>query len=123
MSARDKAISLGLFVVAAMAWFGVAWVLTSVSPVGNTSVQLFGAVLLGTAVTLTACPLVWLGTAGRLSDSSPGSWATAGRRSGLIGLVVSVLVLLRVIDALAFPVLVFLLVTALLVEAAFTIRR
>jgi hypothetical protein len=123
VSASDRTTSLGLFAGAAVAWLGVAWALTSLSPVGSPAAQIIGAMLLGGAVALTACPILWRAAAWRHTESAGGSWSAAGRRAGLIGLVVSVLVLLRAIDALALPVLVFLVVTAVLVEAAFTIRR
>lgn len=123
VTATDRTATLGLFVGAAGVWLLVGWVLTNLSPVGSAPVQLFGALAIGTAIALTACPLLWLAATGRHRHRAQGGWLVAGRRAGLIGLVVSVIVLLRVIDALAPSVLVFLVVTALLVEVAVSIRR
>ncbi|MFV2065010.1 MAG: hypothetical protein ACC726_16085 [Chloroflexota bacterium] len=112
-----------LLVAAILAWLVVAMVMTNLSPVGDAGAQLFGALALGAAVGLTAWPLLWSG--GRRSDGQEWSsgLATAARRAGLVGLVVSILVVLRAVDAVALPVLVFLAITVVLIEVAFTLRR
>jgi hypothetical protein len=118
VSARERSITLALVVAALLAWLVVAAVFVLVSPVGDAGVQLLGAISLGTAVALTAWPLLW-----SMRRSGPGALAAAGRRAGLAGLVVSIVVILRVLDAVSLPVLVFLVVGAILVEVAFSLRR
>lgn len=121
MSASDRSLLLALSVAALLAWLAVAAVLTSVHPEANPLGRSIGALSIGIAVALTACPLLW--SLGRGAQSpSDGAWPTAGRRALLIGLVVSVVVLLRAIDALAMPLLLFLVGTAVLVELAFIVR-
>ncbi|HZW02248.1 MAG TPA: hypothetical protein VFF55_11865 [Candidatus Deferrimicrobium sp.] len=118
MSARDRSITLVLVVAALIAWLGVVIIVLTVAPVGDAGAQLLGAISLGTAVALTAWPLLW-----SMRRGSPGSLVTAGRRAGLAGLVVSILVVLRVLDAVSLPLVLFLVVGAALVEVAFTLRR
>lgn len=118
VSPRDRSITLVLMAAAAMAWIVVALVLTTVSPAGDAGAQLLGALVLGTAVWLTLWPLLWSTTRG-----SPGGLAASGRRSGLAGLVVSILVVLRALDVVVLPVVLFLVIGAVLVEVAFTLRR
>lgn len=105
-------------VAALIAWFGVVIIILTVSPVGDAGAQLLGAISLGAAVALTAWPLLW-----SMRRESPGSLVAAGRRAGLAGLVVSILVVLRVLDAVSLPVVLFLVAGAVLVEVAFTLRR
>jgi|GEM_PF-4499940 len=118
VSARDRTVTLVLVSAAIMAWFVVAFVLTMISPEGDAGAQLFGALALGAAVGLTLWPLLWSAT-----RHSPGAIATAGRRSALVGLVVAILVVLRAIDVVAMPVVIFLIVGAVVVELGFTLRR
>jgi hypothetical protein len=118
VSARDRTITLALGGAALIAWAFVVTILMTVSPVGDAGVQLLGAVALGSAVGLTLWPLLW-----SPSRATPGSLATAGRRSGLAGLVTSILVVLRAIDVVTVPVVLFLVIGAVLVEAAFSLRR
>ena len=105
-------------VAALIAWLGVVIIVLTVSPVGDAGAQLLGALSLGAAVALTTWPLLW-----SMRRVSPGSLVAAGRRAGLAGLVVSILVVLRVLDAVSVPVVLFLVVGAVLVEVAFTLRR
>ncbi|HKZ90909.1 MAG TPA: hypothetical protein VJZ50_02110 [Candidatus Limnocylindrales bacterium] len=118
MSARDRSITLILGAVALIAWAVVAVVVTTMSPLGDAGIQLMGAVALGSAVGFTLWPLLWSASRG-----TQGALMTAGRRSGLAGLVVSILVVLRALDAVVPPVVLFLVVGAVLVEAAFSLRR
>jgi hypothetical protein len=118
VSASDRTITLALGGAALVAWAVVAVIFISVSPVGDAGAQLGGAVALGSAVALTIWPLLWAGSRG-----TSGSLTTAGRRSGLAGLVTSILVVLRAIDVVALPVVIFLVIGAVLVEAAFSLRR
>jgi hypothetical protein len=118
VSARDRSLTLILVVAALLAWVAVAVVLSTLSPVEDAGVQLLGALVLGTAVGLTLWPLLWAARRG-----APGSLLTAGRRSGLAGLVVSILVVLQALDVLVLPVVLFLIIGAILVEVAFSLRH
>ena len=112
-----------LVVAAVVAWVLVAVVFTNLSPVGDAGAQLLGALGLGAAVGLTTWPLLW--SMGHATDGEgrSGGLANAARRAGLVGLVISILVVLRALDAVALPVLLFLVITVVLVEVAFTLRR
>lgn len=123
VSIRDRTVSLILVTAAFVAWVTLGLVFTNVSPVGSAGAQLLGALLLGAAVGLTAWPLLW--SAGQRADrpSESGDVIAAGRRSLLIGLVITILVVLRALDAVAIPVLLFIIVAAVLVELAFTLRH
>lgn len=90
----------------------------TLSPAGNAGMQLLGAISLGVAVALTVWPLLW-----SWRRDVPGSIVSAGRRAGLAGLVISILVVLRALDAVSVPVVLFLVVGAVLVEAAYSLRR
>jgi hypothetical protein len=105
------------------AWLAVALLFTTVSPVGNATAQLAGALLLGAAVGLTTLPvLARLGS--RPASGTPvGDLSRAARRASLVAFSVTVLVLLRALDAFSLPLAVFVIVLAVLVEAAFTLRR
>ena len=118
VSARDRTTTLVLVAAAIVAWFVVALIFTTVSPERDAMAQLLGALALGAAVALTLWPLLW--SAG---PSSPGAIVTSGRRSALAGLLVTILVVLRAIDVVTVPVLTFLVVGAVLVEIAFSLRR
>ena len=118
VSARDRTTTLVLVAAAIVAWFVVALIFTTVSPERDAMAQLLGALALGAAVALTLWPLLW--SAG---PSSPGAIVTSGRRSALAGLLVTILVVLRAIDVVTVPVLIFRVVGAVLVEIAFSLRR
>jgi hypothetical protein len=118
VSARERTITLILVTAAIVAWFVVALVFTAISPVGDAGAQLLGALALGSAVGLTLWPLLW-----SANRSHAGALVSAARRSGLVGLVVSILVVLRAIDVVTLPVVIFLVLGAVLVEIAFTLRR
>lgn len=118
MSARDRSITLALVAAALAAWAWVGLMLLTLSPVGDAGVQLLGAISLGAAVALTSWPLLWT-----WRKDATGSLVSAGRRAGLAGLVVSILVVLRVLDAVSLPVVAFLVIGAILVEVAYSLRR
>jgi hypothetical protein len=118
VSATERSITTIMVAAAIAAWLAVAAIFTLMSPVGSASAQLVGAISLGVAVALTLWPLLWSG-----NRVAPGSIVTSGRRSGLAGLVVTIFVILRAIDVVELPVLLFLIVGAVLVEVAFSLRH
>jgi hypothetical protein len=73
---------------------------------------------MGAAVAFTLWPLLW-----SASRSHQGGLVSSARRSFLIGAVVSILVVLRAIDVVGTPVILFLVVGAVLVEIGVTLRR
>jgi hypothetical protein len=101
------------------------WLLfTTYSPVGDSGVEMAGAVLLGTAVGLTSAPIYWVAAfLARRGIAHRGDWARAGRRAVLTGLVVTLLVVLRALDAFSLPLAAFVVVMAGLVELSLTARR
>ncbi len=107
-----------MVIAAVSAWLVVAAVFTMLSPVGSASAQLLGAIGLGSAVGLTLWPLLWSGSRGAAA-----SLASSARRAGLAGLVITILIILRAIDVVELPVVLFLVIGAVLVEIAFSLRR
>ncbi len=124
MYARDRLLNVSLFLAAIGAWLLVAWLLTSLSPREQPQIQAAGAVLLGLAVALTLLPLFWLTSfARRRRIAYRGDWWRASRRASLAGGVVTVLVLLRILDAFSLPLAAFVVAMALFVELTVTERR
>lgn len=118
VSASERTITISLVAAAIAAWFVVAFVLAFISPENAAGAQLAGAIVFGAAVALTLWPLLWSATRAR-----PGSLATSARRSILVGSVVSILVVLRAIDAVSTVIVVFVIVGAIVIEVAVTLRR
>ena len=124
MLVRDRLTGLSLLLVAVVAWAGVAWLLLERSPVGQPLIQLAGAVAIGTAIGITVWPLFWLvGYARQRTIADRGDWSRAGRRAFIVALTVAVLVMLRGQSTLSLPLAVFVITLAVLVEAAFSLRR
>ncbi|CAN5809818.1 hypothetical protein BH24CHL6_BH24CHL6_01560 [soil metagenome] len=124
MYRRDRLTSLGLLGAALGAWLVVAIVLTTFDPVGDSGVLLGGALALGAAVALTLAPLLWLAAfalARRIAYR--GGWVRAARRAVLVGLVVTVLVVLRGQDMSSLPLVVAVIAMAVLVEVTLSLRR
>ena len=118
VSARERTLTILLVAAAIAAWFVVAFVLGFISPEGDAGAQLLGASALGAATALTLWPLLWSPT-----RRHHGSLATSGRRAFLAGAVVSILVILRAIDVVSTIVIVFVILGAVVIELAFSLRR
>jgi hypothetical protein len=118
VSARERSITLVLLAAVLTAWTVVAVLVTTVDPTGDARAILLGALTMGSAVGLTLWLFLWWASRG-----APGAVVSSGRRGGLGGLVVSILVVLRALDALVLPVALFLVAGAVLVELAFSMRR
>lgn len=122
--ARDRAANLSLIAAAVVAWVAVVWLFTQRSPVGDSSVQMAGAILLGAAVGLTLLPVFWVVVfTRRRRIAHRGDWLRAGRRALLSALVVALLVLLRALDAFSLAIAAFVVAMACLVELSLTLRR
>jgi len=118
VSTSERTITIILVTAAIVAWFVVAFVLAFISPENDAGAQLFGAIAFGAAVALTLWPLLWSATRTR-----PGSLSSAARRSILAGSVVTILVVLRAIDVVSPVVVIFVIVGAIVIEAAVALRR
>ena len=118
VSATERTITTILVAAAIAAWFVVAFVLAFVSPENDAGAQLLGAVVFGSAVALTSWPLLWSATRHR-----PAGLSTSARRSFLAGAVVTILVVLRAIDVVSPVVIVFVVVAAIVIELAVSLRR
>ncbi len=122
--AKDRLANIALLASAVVAWLAVDWLFTTHSPVGDSGVEMAGAVLLGAAVGLTAAPVYWVAVfLARRGIAHRGDWMRAGRRAVLTGLVVTLLVVLRALNAFSLPLAVFVVVMAGLVELSLAARR
>ncbi len=118
VSVTERTITTILVAAAIAAWFVVAFVLAFISPENDAGAQLLGAVVFGAAVALTMWPLLWSAIRHR-----PGGLATSARRSFLAGSVVTILVILRAIDVVSSVVVLFVVVAAVVIELAVSLRR
>ena len=125
MNRADRLANLTLFALAGAAWFAVGATLLLLDPAGNTGILLAGGILLGAAVALTLVPLLWLGGFvfhGR-GIAYRGDWWRAARRALLVGLVVTLLVVLRGERLLTPPLALFIIAMAVLIELTLWLRR
>ena len=118
VSATERTITTILVAAAIAAWFLVAFVLAFVSPQNDALAQLLGAFVFGAAVALTMWPLLWSAIRQR-----PGGLATSARRSFLAGSIVTILVVLRAIDVVSPVVIVFVVIAAVVIELAVSLRH
>ncbi len=117
MEARDRIANLGLLAVAAVAWILVALLITTRDPYQDAMAGYLGALLLGLAFGITAMPLAWLVMFARHRRIAyTGDWLRAGRRGAWVGLFITVLVILRLVDAFQLAILVFLAAIFLIAE-------
>jgi len=124
MEARDRLTNLGILGGALIVWALVALVLTTRDPIDDPNAQALGAGLLGLAVGLTMMPLAWLVTFARNRRIAyTGDWVRAIRRGAWIGLLVTVLVLLRLQDLLVLPVVLFMAALIVVAEATLSAER
>lgn len=124
MNRSDRYANLALFLVAAAAWAGLAYVLVTSYPTDSAGALLAGALLLGGSVAFTVAPLLWLGSyvfSRRIAYR--GSWWRAGRRAALSGLVATMFVLMRGQGAFSVPLALFVVAMAVLVELTLSLRR
>lgn len=124
MESRDRLANLGLFGAAAVAWLLVGLVVTTRDPVVDPTAGVVGAVLMGLAVGLTTAPLFWLAAFARQGRMTyRGDWVRAARRALWVGLLVTILVLLRINGVLQLPIALFLVVLVLVVEVTLSTDR
>ena len=124
MEPRDRLTNLGLFGAALVMWILVGLVVTTQDPIKDPSAGFLGAVLMGLAVGLTMIPLFWLTAFGRHKRIAfQGDWTRASRRGAWVGLIVTVLVVLRLQGALELPIALFMIALVVVAEATLSAER
>lgn len=120
METRDRRINLLLFAAAGVAWLVVGFIVLTFDPVLNPTAGYGGAVAMGAAMGLSTMPLFWLVPFARQRRIAfRGSWVRAIRRGMWVGLIVTILVVLRVGALLELPVALF--IGAMVVVAEITL--
>jgi hypothetical protein len=124
MESRDRLANLGFFAAAAVVWLLVGLVITTRDPVVDPGAGFIGAALIGLALALTLTPLLWLTVFGRHRQIAfRGDWLRAIRRSGWVGIVAAVLIVLRLQDLLELPIALFIVALVLVAEATLSAQR
>ena len=124
MEPRDRLTNLGLFGAALVVWILVGLVVTTQDPIKDPSAGFLGAALMGLAVGLTMVPLFWLTAFGRHKRIAfQGDWTRAARRGAWVGLIVTVLVVLRLQGALELPIALFMIALVVVAEATLSAER
>ena len=124
MEARDRLANLGVFGAAFVVWILVGLVVTTQDPIKDPGAGFLGALLIGLAVGLTLIPLFWLAAFGRHRRIAyQGDWLRAIRRGGWVGLIVTVLVVLRLQGVLELPIAVFMIALVVVAEATLYAER
>jgi hypothetical protein len=124
MEQRDRFANLGFFAAAAVVWVLVGLVVTTRDPVVDPGAGFLGAALIGLAIALTLVPLIWLTVFSRHKQIAfRGDWLRATRRSGWVGIVVAVLIVLRLQGLLELPIALFMIALALVAEATVSAER
>lgn len=124
METRDRIVNLALLAAAGLAWLLVALVVTTRDPYQDPMAGYLGALLIGLAAGLAAVPLAWLVVFGRHRRIAyRGAWIRAARRGAWIGLFVSVVVVLRLMDAFQLPIILFLAAIFAVAEVTLSAER
>jgi hypothetical protein len=121
---RDRLANLALLAAAVVVWVLVWLVVTTRDPIDDRSARFVGAGLIGLAVGVTTVPLFWLVVFARHRRIAyRGDWLRATRRGAWIGLLVTVLVLLRLEGALVLPIVLFMLALIVVAEMTLSAER
>lgn len=124
MESRDRLANLGLFAAAAVVWLLVVLVVTTRDPVTEPAAGYLGAALIGLAFALTLIPVFWLVVFARHRRIAyRGDWTRAIRRGAWVGFIVAVLVVLRLQGLLDWPIALFIIALALIVETTISAER
>jgi hypothetical protein len=124
MEARDRTANLAFFAAAAVVWILVGLVVTTRDPSIDRSAGFVGAILIGLAIGLTIVPLIWLTIFGRHRRIAyRGDWMRAIRRGAWVGIIVTVLVVLRLQGLLELPIALFMIALVLVAEATLSVER
>jgi hypothetical protein len=124
MDARDRTANLGFLAAAGLAWLLVGLVVTTRDPITDPGAGFLGAALIGLAIALTLVPVLWLTVFGRHHQIAyRGDWPRAIRRAAWVGIVVSVLIVLRVQGLLELPIALFMIALVVVAEATLSSGR
>jgi hypothetical protein len=121
---RDRLANVGILAAALVVWVLVWLVVTTRDPIDDRSARFVGAGLIGLAVGLTTMPLFWLVVFARHRRIAyRGDWIRAIRRGAWVGLLVTVLVLLRLEGVLVLPIVLFMLALIVVAEMTLSAER
>lgn len=124
MEPRDRTANLAFFGAAAVVWLLVGLVVTTRDPLTDPSAGFIGSALMGLAMALTLTPLLWVTVFGRHRQIAyEGDWLRAIRRAAWVGIIVTVLVVLRLQGLLELPIAMFMIALALVAEATLSAER
>lgn len=124
MEPRDRTANLAFFGAAAVVWLLVGLVVTTRDPLADPSAGFIGSALMGLAMALTLTPLLWVTVFGRHRQIAyEGDWLRAIRRAAWVGIIVTVLVVLRLQGLLELPIALFMIALALVAEATLSAER
>ena len=124
MEPRDRTANLAFLASALVVWVLVWLVLTTRDPIEDVGARFVGAGLIGLALGLTATPLFWLLVFARNRRIAyRGDWVRAIRRGAWIGLLVTVLVLLRLQGVLVLPIVLFMVALVAVAEMTLSAER
>ena len=124
MEPRDRTANLACFAAAAVVWVLVGIVVTTRDPSVDPTAGFVGAALMGLAVSLTLIPLIWLTNFGRHRRIAyQGDWLRAVRRAAWVGIVVTILVILRLQGLLELPIAIFIIALVVVAEATLSAER
>ncbi len=124
MEPRDRSANLGILAAAAVVWVLVWLVLTTRDPLTDPGAGFVGAGLIGLAIGLTSIPLFWLLVFARHRRIAyRGDWTRAIRRGAWVGLLLTVLVLLRLEGVLVLPIVLFMLALIVVAEMTLSAER
>ncbi len=124
MELRDRLANLGLLAAALVAWIVVAVLVTTRDPYADPMAGYIGSLLIGLAVWVSAIPLLWLVVFARHRRIAyRGDWLRATRRGAWIGLLVSVIVILRLVDAFQLAIVLFLAAIFVVAEITLSAER
>ena len=119
---RNKTVLLCLFVLALVLWFGLVVLMNRKPP--DSLHQLLFLLMWGMAISLTAMPVAYVANAKFAAPlGERGDLNRVLRQGGLLGLLCIVLMALRFIRLLTWPIGVILAVVVVVVELLFYLRR
>jgi hypothetical protein len=124
MESRDRMANLGIFAAAAVVWLLVGLVVTTRDPVLEPGAGFVGAALIGLAIGLMLIPIFWLIAFRRHRQIAyRGDWVRAIRRGAWVGVIVTVLVVLRIQGLLDWPLALFMIALAAVAESTLSAER
>jgi hypothetical protein len=124
VEARDRIANLALLAGAGVTWMFVAILVTTRDPYQDPMAAYVGALLIGLATGLTAVPLAWLVVFARHRRIAyQGDWTRAARRGAWVGLFVTIVIVLRLIEAFQLPIVLFLAAIFVVAELTLSAER